>query len=76
MKKLIRKAEAAKRLGGGLSTFQEKYVDTGRIKFVYLGKRSVAVVESDVDRLIDELVAESEANPNRRALSPKRQKMV
>jgi predicted DNA-binding transcriptional regulator AlpA len=72
VKRIIRKAEAAARLGGGLSTFHEKYVKTGRVKLIYLGRRSVGVLESEIDRLVDELVAESAANPNRRALAPKR----
>jgi predicted DNA-binding transcriptional regulator AlpA len=71
VKRIIRKAEAAARLGGGLSTFHEKYVKTGRVKLIYLGRRSVGVLESEIDRLVDELVAESETNPNRRALAPK-----
>jgi predicted DNA-binding transcriptional regulator AlpA len=74
MKKIIRPKEAAKRLGGGLSTFHQKFVATGKIKAIHLGKRSTGFLESDVDRLIDELIRESETNPNRRALSPKTQK--
>ena len=69
--KILRKREAAARLGcGSLSTFHEKYVKTGRVKLIYLGKRSVGVLESDIDRLIGDLVAESAAHPNRRALAP------
>jgi predicted DNA-binding transcriptional regulator AlpA len=74
MKKLIRKAEAAARLGVGLSTFHERYVATGRLRLIYLGKRSVAVVESDIDGLIDELIAQSENHPERRALAPQRRR--
>ena len=62
--KILRKREAAARLGcGSLSTFHEKYVKTGRVKLIYLGKRSVGVLESDIDRLIGDLVAESAAHP-------------
>ena len=70
MKKIIRKPEAAARLGAGLSTLHEKYIATGRLKLIYLGKRSVGLLEEDVDRLIGELIAESEAHPARRALAP------
>jgi hypothetical protein len=70
VKTIIRKAKAAARMGCGLSTFHEKYVKTGRVKLIYLGKRSVGVLESDLDRLVDELVAESEAYPDRHALAP------
>jgi hypothetical protein len=69
--KILRKSEAAARLGCGLSTFHEKYVKPGRVKLIYLGKRSVGALESDTDRVIGELVAESAAHPNRRALAPK-----
>jgi hypothetical protein len=70
VKTIIRKAKAAARMGCGVSTFHEKYVKTGRVKLIYLGKRSVGVLESEIDRLIGELVAESEAHPDRRALAP------
>jgi predicted DNA-binding transcriptional regulator AlpA len=69
--KILRKSEAAARLGCGLSTFHERFVKTGRVKLIYLGKRSVGVLESDIDRLIGELVAESAVHPDRRALAPK-----
>lgn len=69
--KILRKSEAAARLGCGISTFYEKYVKPGRVKLIYLGKRSVGALESDIDRVIGELVAESAAHPNRRALAPK-----
>jgi predicted DNA-binding transcriptional regulator AlpA len=68
--RIHRKPEAAARLGCGVSTFHEKYVKTGRVKLIYLGKRSVGVLESEINRLISELVAESEAHPDRRALAP------
>ena len=75
MKKILRKKEGAARLGAGLSTFEEKFVKTGRVKLIYLGKRSVGVLESDIDRVIDELVAESEAHPDRRTLAPDAEKI-
>jgi predicted DNA-binding transcriptional regulator AlpA len=76
VKRILRKPEAAARLGAGLSTFHQKFVATGRIKLVYLGKRSVGVLESEVDRLVDELVAESVAHPDRHALAPTPKKLA
>jgi hypothetical protein len=74
VKTILRKPVAARRLGIGLSTFEEKYVKTGRVDLIYLGQRSVGCLESQIDEVIDELVAESKANPGRRALAPSRKK--
>jgi predicted DNA-binding transcriptional regulator AlpA len=72
--KIVRKPVAAERLGGSVSTLEEKCVQTGRLKKIYLGKRSVGFLEADVDRLVQELIAESENHPERRALAPQRQR--
>ena len=71
MSAIIRIPEVRRRLGNiGKTKFDKDFVKTGRIRLVYLGLRSVGALESNVDRVVDELVAESVANPNRRALSP------
>jgi predicted DNA-binding transcriptional regulator AlpA len=74
VKAILRKPVAARRLGIGLSTFEEKFVKTGRVDLVYLGPRTVGVLESQIDAVIDELIAESKANPGRRALAPSHKK--
>ena len=59
------------RLGVGHSKFYEDFVATGRVKLVRLGPRSVAVPEDELDALIDQLIAERDAEtPKRRARDP------
>jgi predicted DNA-binding transcriptional regulator AlpA len=54
-KKLLRPKEIQKRLGIGPTRFWDDYVRNGKLKLKRLGPRSVAALEEDVDRLIDEL---------------------
>jgi hypothetical protein len=71
MAKLLRQDATRERLGGiGPTKFHEDYIATGRLQPVPLGKRAFGFLEADVDRLIDELVAEAKANPNWRASGP------
>jgi hypothetical protein len=49
------------RLPVGRTKFYEDYVNTGRLRLVRLGPKSVAVVDDEVDRLIAELIAERDA---------------
>jgi predicted DNA-binding transcriptional regulator AlpA len=60
-KRLLRPAEAWKRLGCKKSKFYEDYVKTGRLKLVTLGPKSRGAVEDEVDGLIDELIAERDS---------------
>jgi excisionase family DNA binding protein len=56
-KKLLRPKVAAERLGVGHSKFWN-LVKEGRIKLVRIGPKSVAVVDSELDALIDEMITE------------------
>jgi hypothetical protein len=49
------------RLPVGRTKFYEDYVNTGRLRLVRLGPKSVAVVDDEVDKLITELIAERDA---------------
>ena len=71
MAKLLRSAATLERLGDiGPTKFREDYVKTGRLQPIPLGKRAFGFLEADIDRVIEELVAEAKANPNWRASGP------
>jgi predicted DNA-binding transcriptional regulator AlpA len=57
-KRVLRPKEAQRRLGIGHTNFWENFVQTGRLKLVRLGPRSVGVLEHELDALIDQLAAE------------------
>jgi hypothetical protein len=67
------------RLPVGRTKFYEDYVNTGRLRLVRLGPKSVAVVDDEVDKLIAELIAERDArhqgkaasNPVERRITPR-----
>lgn len=60
---LLRPKAAWTRLAVGRTTFYEKFVATGRIRLVHLSNKISAAIEEDVERVIDELIAERDANP-------------
>jgi hypothetical protein len=53
--RLVRPAEAWSRLGCKKSKFYEDFIRTGRVKLRRLGPKSVAVLESDLEALIESL---------------------
>ena len=57
-KVLIREPAVCSRLGCGKTTLDEKFIKTGRLRWVYLSERYKAAVEEEVDALVDELIAE------------------
>jgi hypothetical protein len=61
--KLIRPKEACARLGVGRTKFYKDLVAAGRLRLVYLGPRTSAVVERELELLIEELVRERDATP-------------
>ena len=65
MKKLVRPKAAWAQLSVGKSKFYE-LVNAGRLRLVRLGPKSVAVVEHELDALIEELIAERDATPPRK----------
>jgi hypothetical protein len=74
-KRILRKPEARQRIPVGKTKFDEDIAP--RLDKVHLGPRCVGFTEDSVDRLVDELIAES-ANtpdfvpaPNRKRTKPK-----
>ena len=59
-KQILRPREAWTRLGIGRQSFYQRFVATGRIRLFPLGARAKGCLEADVERLIDELAAQSE----------------
>jgi predicted DNA-binding transcriptional regulator AlpA len=56
-RQILRPKEAQRRLGVGHTKFYEDFINTGRLKLVRLGERSVGVLEHELDELIDQLPA-------------------
>jgi predicted DNA-binding transcriptional regulator AlpA len=55
-RRIIRPKEAQRRLGVGHSKFYEDFVNTGRLRRVRLGPKSVGVIEDELDAFIDQLI--------------------
>jgi predicted DNA-binding transcriptional regulator AlpA len=55
-RRIIRPKEAQRRLGVGHSKFYEDFVNTGRLRLVRLGPKSVGVIEDELDAFIDQLI--------------------
>jgi predicted DNA-binding transcriptional regulator AlpA len=55
--RMLRVGEVCERLGCCRSTLYQSYIRTGRLKMYALGVRTVAALESDVERLVSEMVA-------------------
>jgi hypothetical protein len=71
MAKLLRSDAAREQLGNiGETKFRDEYVKTGRLKPIPLGKRAFGFLDTDIDRLIEELAIEAKANPDWRASGP------
>ena len=62
MKRVLRAKAAREVFGLGKTTFEEQFVQTGRLRPIKLGARAVGYLESELDELIDELVRERDAN--------------
>ena len=52
--------EARRQLACGKTTLQKKYINTGRLKLVPIGARTVAVTQAQLDAVIAEEIAASE----------------
>jgi predicted DNA-binding transcriptional regulator AlpA len=63
--RILRPAEAWTRLGCRRSHFYSHYVAGGLVRLVRLGPRARGVPESDIDRVIAELIAEATPTPPR-----------
>jgi predicted site-specific integrase-resolvase len=53
MKRLIREPAVCDRLGVGPTTLEERYIKTGRLRWVRIGKRIKAAVEDEVDAIVE-----------------------
>jgi predicted DNA-binding transcriptional regulator AlpA len=60
-RQILRPKEAQRRLGVGHTKFYADYVNTGRLRLVRLGERSVGILEHELDALIDQLPAHNTA---------------
>jgi predicted DNA-binding transcriptional regulator AlpA len=60
-RRLIRLKEAQERLLVGHSSFYKNYVNPGLLKLVHLGPTTRAVVEEELDALIEARIAERDA---------------
>jgi hypothetical protein len=58
---ILRTKQAWQRLGIGKTTFFEKFVQTGRIRLVWITSRACGVIEDELDALIEEMRAERDA---------------
>jgi predicted DNA-binding transcriptional regulator AlpA len=54
-RQILRPKEAQRRLGVGHTKFYQDFINTGRLKLVRLGERSVGILEHELDALIDQL---------------------
>jgi predicted DNA-binding transcriptional regulator AlpA len=59
-KRILRPREAWERLGIKRQKFYEDFVATGRVNLLHIGARARGVLEADIDRIIDEMVQDSE----------------
>jgi predicted DNA-binding transcriptional regulator AlpA len=61
-RRLIRPKEAQERLGVSRTTFWDSFIGTKRLRLVRLGPKSVAVVEDELDDLIQQMIDERDAS--------------
>ena len=59
-RRILRRKQVCERLGIGRTALDQNYIRTGKLKKIPLGLRAVGFSEEAVDRLIAELIAESE----------------
>jgi predicted DNA-binding transcriptional regulator AlpA len=57
-KSFLREQEVLQRLGVGRTTLDEQFIKTGRLRWFWLGPRIKVMIEQDVDRVIDEVIAD------------------
>jgi predicted DNA-binding transcriptional regulator AlpA len=57
--RILRLSEVRRRIPVGKTKLHEDFIKTGRLNLVHLGPRAVGCLESNVERVIDELVEES-----------------
>jgi predicted DNA-binding transcriptional regulator AlpA len=53
-KRILRKREVLERLGIRKTTLHERFIKTGRLRFVKIGVRAVGAIEAEFDALIEE----------------------
>jgi predicted DNA-binding transcriptional regulator AlpA len=65
-RRILRPAEAQRRLGCKHSKFYAHYVGKGLIRLIRLGGNSVGVLEHELDALIDQIAAQRDIVPPKR----------
>jgi predicted DNA-binding transcriptional regulator AlpA len=60
---ILRPKAAWTKLGISKQTFYRKYVRTGRIRLIQIGRRTTGVLEDEIDALIEEMIAERDTGP-------------
>jgi len=58
--RLLRLPAVLARVPIGKTALHERFIKTGKLKKIYLGQRSVAFTESNVDVIVAEIIAESD----------------
>lgn len=56
--KLLRHRDVLEKLSIGRTCLRENFVNTGRLRKIYITKKRVAYLEADVDKIIADLAAE------------------
>jgi predicted DNA-binding transcriptional regulator AlpA len=69
-KRFVRPKEAMDRLGCRRSKFYADYIGRGLLRPVRLGARSIGILESELDALIDELTAKRDVGRPRKRERP------
>ena len=62
-KRILRKNEVLECLGIRKTSLYDSFIKTGRLRFVKIGARPVAIIEDDLDALIEELRRERDRRP-------------
>jgi len=61
--RILREPEVLDRMGIGKTKFYDDYIKTGKARWIRLGARAKGLPEHEVERLIDEMIAERDATP-------------
>ncbi len=59
--RLLRLPAVLERVPIGKTALHERYIRTGKLKKINLGRRSVAFAESNVDQIVAEIIAGSDS---------------
>ena len=65
-KSIVRLPGILQRLGVSRTTFYDNFVKTGRIRLVHIGARAVGVVDTELDAVVDDVIAERDTGSAQR----------